>query len=98
MDIKTRERVDVDEDYIAWVREEITTYYADYLKNGLDYDIHVAVGIPAREILRRAREVEPDLILLGGSTEEEHDGVYKKPWPAPPCRKWLGPPDARCWW
>ncbi len=78
VDIKTRERVDVDEDYIAWVREEITTYYADYLKNGLDYDIHVAVGIPAREILRRAREVEPDLILLGGSTEEEHDGVYKK--------------------
>ncbi len=78
VDIKTRERVDVDDDYIAWVQEEITTYYADYLKNGLDYDIHVAVGVPAREILRRARETEPDLILLGGSTEEEHDAVYKK--------------------
>jgi nucleotide-binding universal stress UspA family protein len=78
VDIKTRERVDVDDDYMAWVREEITTYYADFLKDGLVYDIHVAVGLPAREILRRARETEPDLILLGGSTEAEHDGVYKK--------------------
>jgi nucleotide-binding universal stress UspA family protein len=70
--------VDVDDDYMAWVQEEISTYYADYLKDGLAYDIHVAVGLPAREILRRARETEPDLILLGGSTEAEHDGVYKK--------------------
>lgn len=78
VDIKTQERVDVDDDYIAWVQEEITTYYGDYLKNGLDYDIHVAVGLPAREILRQARDTEPDLILLGGSTEAEHEGVYKK--------------------
>ncbi|MFO7990532.1 MAG: universal stress protein [Thermodesulfobacteriota bacterium] len=78
VDIKTRERVDVDDDYMAWVKEEITTYYGDYLKNGLTYDIHVTVGHPAREILRRARETEPDLILLGGSTEEEHDAVYRK--------------------
>ncbi len=56
VDIKSQERVDVDEDYIAWVREEITTYYADFLKDGLDYGIHVAVGVPAREILRRARD------------------------------------------
>ncbi|MBU1193342.1 MAG: universal stress protein [Proteobacteria bacterium] len=78
VDVKTKDRVDVDDDYIDWVRDEVKTYYSKYLENGLDHEISVAIGFPAREILRRARDIEPDLILLGGSTGDEDDSVYKK--------------------
>jgi nucleotide-binding universal stress UspA family protein len=78
VDVKTKDRVDVDDDYIDWVKDEVKTYYSKYLENGLDHEINVAIGFPAREILRRARDTEPDLILLGGSTGDEDDSVYKK--------------------
>jgi nucleotide-binding universal stress UspA family protein len=78
VDVKSRERVDVDEDYIAWVTEDIRTYYENHLDENLDYIIDVTVGIPAREILRQAKIVKPDLILLGGSTGDEEETVYKK--------------------
>ena len=78
VDVKTRERVDVDDDYMDWVREEVTTYYSKYLDNDLESSITVTVGLPAREILRQAKDTKPDLILLGGSTGDEKDSVYKK--------------------
>ncbi len=78
VDVKTRERVDVDDEYIFGVKEEIRTYYAKYLDTGLDFDIEVAVGFPAREILRQAKTMNPDLILLGGTTGDEEESVYKK--------------------
>lgn len=78
VDVKTREKVDVDDDYMAWVKEEVKTYYSDYLKEGLKFDIHVTIGFPGREILRQAKDTDPDLILLGGSTGSEEDSVYKK--------------------
>jgi len=78
VDVKTKERVDVDEDYTAWVTEDIKTYYDKYLDESLDYTIDVAVGLPAREILRQAKTLKPDLILLGGSTGDEEESVYKK--------------------
>jgi len=78
VDVKTKERVDVDEDYTAWVTEDIRTYYEKYLDESLDYSIDVAVGLPAREILRQAKNLKPDLILLGGSTGDEGESVYKK--------------------
>lgn len=78
VDVKTKEKVDVDEEYLFGVTEEIKAYYAKYLDKGLDHEIDVAVGFPAREILRQAKEFEPDLILIGGSTGDEDDSVYKK--------------------
>jgi nucleotide-binding universal stress UspA family protein len=78
VDVKTKERVDVDEDYIAWVTEEINTYYGKYLDKDFDYTIDVTVGLPAREILRQAKTIKPDLIILGGSTGDEDETVYKK--------------------
>ena len=78
VDIKTKERVDVDDEYMAWVEEEVKTYYSKYLGDSLKYSINVTVGLPAREILRQAKDTEPDLILLGGSTGDEEDSVYKK--------------------
>lgn len=78
VDVKSKERVDVDEDYIAWVTEDIRTYYEKYLDEKLDYIIDVTVGLPAREILRQATIVKPDLIVIGGSTGDEDETVYKK--------------------
>jgi nucleotide-binding universal stress UspA family protein len=78
VDVKTKERVDVDEDYIAWVTEEISSYYGKYLDNDFDYTIDVTVGLPAREILRQAKTIKPDLIVIGGSTGDEDETVYKK--------------------
>ncbi len=78
VDVKTKEKVDVDEDYIAWVNEEIKTYYGKYLDENLNYTIDVAVGWPAREILRQAKILKPDLIMIGGSTGDEDETVYKK--------------------
>lgn len=78
VDVKSKERVDVDEDYIAWVTEDIKTYYEKYLDEKLDYIIDVTVGLPAREILRQAKIVKPDLIVMGGSTGDEDETVYKK--------------------
>lgn len=78
VDVKTKEKVAVDEEYIFGVTDEIKTYYAKYLDKGLDHTIDVAVGFPAREILRQAKAIKPDLILLGGSTGDEEESVYKK--------------------
>jgi nucleotide-binding universal stress UspA family protein len=78
VDIKTKEKVDVDDDYLAWVTDEVKTYYSKYLDSSLEYSIHTAIGYPAREILRQAKDTEPDLILLGGSTGDEDESVYKK--------------------
>lgn len=78
-DVKTRERVEVDADYTAWVKEELRTYYEKQLADSaVQAEIEVAVGFPHREILRQAKAVGADLIVLGRSTGEAEDSVYKK--------------------
>lgn len=77
IDVKTRERVEVDEEYREWVKEEIRVYYERQLANVADQcAIDVAVGEPHREVLRRARQTEPDLIVMGGHTRHVEDSVY----------------------
>ncbi|MBF0210890.1 MAG: universal stress protein [Desulfamplus sp.] len=77
LDVKTKKEVAVDSEYISWVEEEIKNYYANQLATCSNYSIKVAVGVPHREILRQARETEPDLIVLGGTTGSKKDSVYK---------------------
>ena len=78
-DVKSKERVEVDADYIAWVTEELRTYYEKQLaEEAVQTRIEVAVGFPHREILRQARAVGADLIVLGRSTGEAEDSAYKK--------------------
>lgn len=78
VDIRTGQKVEPDEDYLAWVREEIKVYYAEQLKGLSGVTIDVAVGYPHREILRWARTHAPDLIVMGGSTGEKDGSSYKK--------------------
>ncbi|MFP4446053.1 MAG: universal stress protein [Desulfosudaceae bacterium] len=77
-DVKTREKVEVDEEYIAWVKEEIRTYYEKQLSDRITATIEVAVGFPHREILRQARAIAADLIMLGRSSGDKEDLAYKK--------------------
>ena len=76
-DVKTKEKVEVDDEYIAWVKEEIKTYYAEYLPKTESYEIKTHIGYPHREILREIRKNRPDLLVMGGSTDSEGNSVYK---------------------
>jgi len=78
LDVKTGEKVELDDEYVAWVEEEIKTYYSRQLETTRDFEIKIAVGLPHREILREARDSQPDLVIMGGSTEGEGVSVYKK--------------------
>ena len=78
LDVKTQEEVVVDDEYIAWAEEEIKVHYSKQLETTRNFEIKVAIGLPHREILRAARELGPDLIVMGGSTGDDEDSVYKK--------------------
>lgn len=78
LDVKTGEKVDLDDDYTDWVKEEVKTYYSKQLEKAKKYDIDTVVGIPHREILRAIRKIKPDLVIMGGSTGDEEESVYKK--------------------
>ena len=78
LDIKTKEKVVLDDEYIAWVEEEIKVHYTKQLETAPNAEIKVAIGFPHREVLRTAREWAPDLIVMGGSTCDDEDSVYKK--------------------
>lgn len=77
-DVRTGEKVAFDDDYKAWVVEEIKTYYANQLETCRNFDIRVEIGYPHREILREARKYDPDLIIMGGHTDEHEGSAYKK--------------------
>jgi nucleotide-binding universal stress UspA family protein len=78
LDVKTKEKVVLDDEYIAWVVEEIKVHYSKQLETVQNFEIKVAIGLPHREILRAARELAPDLIVMGGSTGDDEASVYKK--------------------
>lgn len=78
MDVKTKEKVVIDDEYIAWVEEEIKVHYSKQLKTAKSYNIKVCIGFPHREILREARISSPDIIVLGGNTGDDEASVYKK--------------------
>lgn len=77
-DVKTGEAVNVDNEYRAWVVEEMKTYYAHQLESYDRVKLEVIEGHPHREILRYLRKNPVDLAMLGGSTGGEDDSVYKK--------------------
>jgi nucleotide-binding universal stress UspA family protein len=77
LDVRTGESVDADEEYLEGVTEELKTTYAKQLAKGPRCRIEIAVGAPAREILRLARSEDPDLIVMGGATRAE-GGLFKR--------------------
>ncbi len=80
VDVRTGEKVELDDDYVLWVKDELKTTYDRQLKSGVDCEIDAAVGIPHREVLRKARQEEADIIIMGASTTgcEADAGAYQR--------------------
>ena len=77
VDVRTGDEEFPDEDYTAWVKEEIKHTYAR-LAEGLDgCKIGCTVGAPSTEILRKARKDDVDLIVMGAHTREEDVGATR---------------------
>lgn len=75
---KTGEEIVTGAAYEKSVTEEIKKVYADVLKSCGNYEIRVTPGFPWEEILRWARQIGIDLIVLGPhSTRAEEKGVVR---------------------
>ena len=77
VDVRTGEEEIYDEDYTAWVKEEIKHTYAKQSEGDLNCIIDCTVGSPATEILRKARKENVDLIVMGAHTREEDVGATR---------------------
>lgn len=76
-DVRTGESEQVDDDYVEWVREEMKHTYADLLEDSENNRIETVVGAPHREILRKARKEDVDLIIMGSHTRDEDVGASR---------------------
>lgn len=69
VDVKTGEEKNMyDPEYSAWAYEEVRRLYTDDLEQFPDADIECQVGVPCREILRKARKENVDVIVMGSHT------------------------------
>jgi nucleotide-binding universal stress UspA family protein len=78
IDLVTGDEIMLDENYVDFVKEEISDYCNQMIKNTKKYSFEVTIGFPHREILRYARRIDPDLIVMGGSTGDPDISFYKK--------------------
>lgn len=78
MDVKTGESVIIDDAYIVRVIQELKTYYKLQLEQTPNHRLRAVIGLPHREILREARDYGSDLIVMGGSTGDPEDIIYKR--------------------
>ena len=76
-DARTGELEQPDPDYIEWVKEEMKNTYDVLLADTDNVSIEAAVGVPHREILRKARKDDPDLIIMGAHTRQEDVGATR---------------------
>jgi nucleotide-binding universal stress UspA family protein len=76
-DVRTGETEQLDGDYVEWVREEMKHTYADLLEDSENHRIEAVVGAPHREILRKARDENVDMIIMGAHTREEDVGASR---------------------
>ena len=75
-DVRTGETVTLDDDYLAWVKEEMKNTYARQLEIHTGCTLEAIPGVPHTEILRAARKKDADLIIMGSTTREEDKGTY----------------------
>ena len=76
-DLRTGELTEPDEDYIDWVKEEMKNTYDTLLADTDNVVIEAAVGVPYREILRKARNEDIDLIIMGSHSRQEDVGATR---------------------
>jgi nucleotide-binding universal stress UspA family protein len=77
IDVRTGEEEVVGEDYTEWVKEEMKNTYEKQLQEVDDCEVECTVGVPHREILRKARKEGVDLIVMGAHTRQEDIGASR---------------------
>jgi nucleotide-binding universal stress UspA family protein len=96
-DVRTGETEQIDPDYVDWVKEEMKHTYADLLKDSENSTLEAVIGVPHREILRKARAENVDLIVMGAHTRDEDIGAARyrsvvgstmQKWPRAPAARW----------
>ncbi len=75
-DSRTGQTEEIDADYFDWVKEEMKNTYGELLEES-DAVLEAVVGHPHREILRRARQEDVDLIVMGAHTRDEDVGASR---------------------
>ena len=76
-DSRTGETDAIDPDYIEWVKEEMKNTYGELLKDSENSELEAVIGMPHREILRKARKENVDMIIMGAHTREEDVGATR---------------------
>ena len=76
-DIRTGETDAIDPDYIEWVKEEMKNTYGVLLEDSENSELEAVIGMPHREILRKARKENADMIIMGAHTREEDVGATR---------------------
>ena len=76
-DARTGEEIVHDEDYVAWVLDEMKNTYAKQLEDPDNVVVEATHGVPHVEILRKARKEDIDLIIMGAHTREEDVGATR---------------------
>ncbi len=76
-DVRTGESEQIDPDYIEWVKEEMRNTYGELLQDADKVLLQAAVGVPHREILRKARDENVDMIIMGAHTRPEDVGATR---------------------
>lgn len=78
-DVRTGEEVSIDENYLSCIEDEIKDYYEAQLSScSANCKTSIVTGYPHREILREARNLGADLIIMGASTKGEEGKFYRR--------------------
>ncbi|EGB14754.1 UspA domain-containing protein [Pseudodesulfovibrio mercurii] len=78
-DVRTGEEIEVDDEYRAWVEEELKSTFEKQIESVKYARITLTTGVPSREILRAARDEDVDLIVMGASSGDS--SAYRKGYP-----------------
>ncbi|HCY83657.1 MAG TPA: universal stress protein [Desulfobacteraceae bacterium] len=70
-DYVTGEKETPGPDYIEWVKEEMKTNYGSLVEKHGAPTYEAMAGIPSTEILRYARKIEADCIIMGAHTRQD---------------------------
>ncbi len=76
-DVRTGETESIDPDYVEWVTEEMKYTYENLLKDSENSTLEAVIGVPHREILRKARKENVDMIIMGAHTRDEDIGATR---------------------
>jgi nucleotide-binding universal stress UspA family protein len=76
-DYRSGELEELSPDYTEWVLEELRHKHEKQMEVYDKCMFQVTAGIPSREILRMARKIEADCIILGAHTSDEDIAISK---------------------